>query len=1117
MIGQWQIPAQWLAPWLAAPAAAMLTLFWTGMHVLGGSARKEAAAKDQSGGEAVPASRGRSRIVRMLWVIARTAAGLAALLAIFKAAQARVVFATDIPLWALGLAGSAGVELAAGLCRPELRTIGRAAGAMIASFRSGMVVLIVLVLAQPVIVADQSKRVRRTVAVLLDESASMRQADPRMTGAVRLRLAEAAGAGDANRPYRLDETALKIQSLAKSLEGLSDEIERLSAGTADGDGQFQKDKKNILERLTGVSGQADRQADEVSRATGAGLKIDAAVQQAMADVKTALTVHVRDRLKEALRLLESPNFQRTGLEKVSQQIRMAVQNAARAAGELPGLADKVDQAAYESLPAATRQKTDRIAEMTRLQLAGTILLGGGAGEKSARKGLLDLLGGEYDVRIYGFAGDSSVISRDNLAGEVADASGGRAGKQSATSASGPTNGPAEQVKSAERSGHPPAGSAMKTDIAGAVGRVLKDVPAEDLAGVIVLTDGRHNADSGIDPSAAQLSARRAAACTILMGGDVPTPDAAVVSVDAPQALAAGDRLAAQAVIKLDGLAGKAVKVSLTQGVRQADVKTITPPTDNYRATVGLADSPAGGGMHNYTVAVDAGQADAVAFNNSLPVSVGVAPERMKVLLIEDRPRWDFRYVKNLFAGRDESVSLQYVLMEPDRIEPYRPAALVAASASRGPDQSQATALPDGKTEWMKFDAVILGDVSPSALGGKAMDAIREFVSVRGGTLIVIAGRDHMPAGYFGDSQAKNTAASSSVATGPALPASFADLLPVAPAGGLASGPAAAPAQRGFRLAATEEGSRHMLLQIADDPLASQAAWQALPEFSWRCPLRARDTAAVLAYAVDARSSASGRPEYLDPNEASQIRAFQRANPLIAWQNVGAGRVLFMAFDETWRLRFRTGDQKHHRFWGQLIRWACPEKLSGGVDNLRIGTDRVRYDGPGQVQVRARLLDLAFAPVAADDAAVELLDAGGAAVRRVPLLPVEGSPGAYQAGLGEVAPGFYRVRLASKVLERLLLPEGRDKVVAEFQVAPLPAGELVELSPDPALPRRLAAMTGGAVFTPHQAADVVYLLGKPVRLIEDRRQYQVWDSWWLFAAIVLLAGAEWVVRKVAGLP
>ena len=117
----------------------------------------------------------------------------------------------------------------------------------------------------------------------------------------------------------------------------------------------------------------------------------------------------------------------------------------------------------------------------------------------------------------------------------------------------------------------------------------------------------------------------------------------------------------------------------------------------------------------------------------------MAEDQVNLLFVEGRPRWEFRYLKNLFSGRDKTVRLQYVLLEPDKLEGVPALKKIEASASRPDGEIEATALPKDEAEWMKFDVIILGDVAPKYLKPEELKILERFVKDRSGTLIVISG------------------------------------------------------------------------------------------------------------------------------------------------------------------------------------------------------------------------------------------------------------------------------------------------------------------------------------------------------------------------------------------
>ena len=134
----------------------------------------------------------------------------------------------------------------------------------------------------------------------------------------------------------------------------------------------------------------------------------------------------------------------------------------------------------------------------------------------------------------------------------------------------------------------------------------------------------------------------------------------------------------------------------------------------------------------------------VDFLPKIKLEVAVTDDRTNVLLVDSVPRWEFRYLRNLFYGRDKSVHLQYVLLNPDEIQGQQAVPAVPASASRKFGEAEATRLPETFEEWMKFDVIMVGDVTPASLPAQTWETIEKAVSERGAMLVVMAGPRSMP-------------------------------------------------------------------------------------------------------------------------------------------------------------------------------------------------------------------------------------------------------------------------------------------------------------------------------------------------------------------------------------
>ena len=1036
-----------------------------------------------------------------LLLLVRVGVGFGTCLAVAQVLMRVLVLATNWPIWPIALGGAVVVEVLLLLYNLERQTVSRRAGMGLAALRVALVLLVVVMLTQPVRSLELQHKLKRFVAVLLDDSASMHLADRQLTPSEKLRLGEMLSIVDSQRPSRLDAAWQQLERVRQKLTEEGDRLQGIKE--PDRPRQLAARRKEMSELLTKARETVAGQAGAIGAALAGKVGMDQRTRDLLNDAKGKLDAYVRERIGAAARIVEE-----TDGAKLAQQYAALLDAVLRAATALkevnPRLSEaagKLDTAFYDSLSAERRQKIDAVGLRARFDLAREVLLHKPVTDFAAGKtdpSLLEKLQENYDVRIYKFASAPSDVS----AADLENAPQTPASTQ-------PASQPAER---------------QQTDLAASMEKVMTDIPVSQLAGVILLSDGRHNAAKRPEELAGKLGLQGVPVCSVVMGGEKAPCDAAVMSVDSPDTVYAKDKIYVSADVKLDGLAGKSVRMTLFDGEKQVDTRTVIVPEkeDRFRTKVQLSDEPKDVGAHNYKLVVDSFEGEVFANNNEYPFTVSVTEDKTKLLVVEGRPRWEFRYLKNLFADRDLSVKLQYVLLQPDQIAGRTERPKVPASATRPAIEVEATSLPgdarepmkdeDVVKEWMKFDVVILGDVDPNALRPVDAEALRKFVVDRGGTLIVIAGAWHMPHNYV-DSNLANL-----------LPVTFKPLVrSLAPEGKAAPVPAAP--EMSFRIALTAEGRESVIMRQAVDRDENLRIWNSMSEIYWRYPIEeAKPGASVLAYALPPSppkfmepSSAPG--EASDDELAQRRREFERKNALIITQNVPMGQVMFLSFDRTWRMRYREGDTYHHKFWGQVLRWATAGKLPAGTDFVKLGTDRARYPAHANITVRAKVVKQDFSPVVSEQMAVKV-SSGQQLVLRRKLRYLPGSPGMYSSEIGELPTGTYRVELDSPDASAVLAADKTanvQKVWTEFSVDPYTPAEQVQLDADRGLPSRLASLTGGVVVEPAQAQEVQSALGPGTQVLRERQQYVIWDSWPLLVLIVLLATVEWLTRKKVGLP
>ncbi|NLE40810.1 MAG: hypothetical protein GX615_03135 [Lentisphaerae bacterium] len=992
---------------------------------------------------------------------------------------ARLVFiASPWPLWGLALLSAAACEATVWiyhhermLCRPRLRRT-------MLLLRLVAVATVCLMLVQPVLQREKQRRIRRRVVVLVDDSQSMHRPDTFWTMSERLDMAQAIGElPAARRPLRLAPATNQVFRTRFAYW-----TERLAA----------PESAETIERqdtLYDDAAAAARWAEDLGQALAALPAPDPLPQDLRAD---------HDRLKAFQHLLTnqvaSAMNKLAGMrpdatpgaetQEPSRDVKADLDAACAAVdklqAELPDAHRAADVLLQASLDEATRHSISNACATSRVELARQILAGNRDKDSPS---LAERLGRRYDLDFYSFA--STPL-------RIADPKAWLATPGAATT----TN--VTPAVIAERA---------ETDITRAIEKLIQEIPSEERAGMLLLTDGRHTGDAGVEAVARVLGQARTPVSTILVGGTDAPFDFAIASVRSRESVFLGDRVRVDAVLAATGATDVKTQVALLRDGKSVATKDITIQGVDWQEEIRLEDMPEERGTYRYEVKIESDPREILLENNTWSMDVAVSDNRTHVLVVDRRPRWEFRYLRNLFYGRDKSIHLQYFLSEPDVIRglaPKKPAP--PASASREFGDAEASALPTSLEEWRKFDVIILGDVDETVLDDAAVKAIQHCVETRGATLVCIAGPRSMPFAI------KNPV--------------FQAMLPIGHAATTNAFAAAPEAE--FRVAMTAAGRTHEIMSLSTSQMENNALWNAQPLWRWRLPVEdvkpgaeilavaaPNEPAADTTFTLDATSGAS--PEAAVAAFAD-LRRQEMRQALVVAQPYGTGKVLMLLTDQTWRLRYQVGDTYHHRFWGQIMRWAAGEQLRAGNVYARMGTDRVAYTPGEPVHIRARLSDNQFTPLANLKPMAILANERGDETARIELTYQEGSNGLYEGILQQrLEPGSHHVKLDVPGLGGILgdnLPDNLDCVFSVL-TARQPK-EAAHVTADERVPRVLAAQSGGKSVSPVEAGILESDFGEPSRIVVETLEIPLWCSPWLFAIILASLTAEWLLRKKGGL-
>ncbi|HYT93728.1 MAG TPA: hypothetical protein VEL76_33725 [Gemmataceae bacterium] len=631
-------------------------------------------------------------------------------------------------------------------------------------------------------------------------------------------------------------------------------------------------------------------------------------------------------------------------------------------------------------------------------------------------------------------------------------------------------------------------------------------------GLILLTDGRHNGkDAPLDKVGKQ-DQTTLPILVVPLGSRKPPPDIALTAVTAPANVPKGLDAAVEARFKVSGLPAQEIVVELHQGKEppsEEHVKRIKHDGTDRFYTVPFQVRMDTAGNQQLEVKVRPtlkGTKEITEENNSQSAIVRVGKDRAKVLLIDGEARWEYHYLASALR-RDRNVEPDTVVFVQPRVGRLSEADLEKLGNPRLhlPKQEEGKEAVD---PLLKYDCVILGDVQPEQLPLEDRKRLEAYVANRGGTLVILAGKRYMPLAFH--------SAASDDEDDPLL-----RMLPI-------EKPRAVSPGTGFPVTLTHDGGLTPFLQMDTTAEESAQRWAEFPRHYWGLVGRRKPGAVTLAYlADDLRSKDDIASDKKDKD------ALEKAQGLIVRQNYGFGRVLLVGLDSTWRWRYRTGDAYHHRFWGQVVRWAAADKLlPAGNRYVRFGSRDPVYRQGQDASITVRLED-----------EVPLLPAGAIAAARIFRLTADGKeepaalvplgrndrqPRLLDGEVPNLLPGQYRIELhipalADKIKEP---PEEMDAEADKqrrdvFTVLPADGGEMVELATNWPLLEKLAADSKGQVIAPEDVGRLADLLVRQVELRERRDEQKLWEDmplvWVTLGVFLFLLTVEWVGRKLAGLP
>jgi uncharacterized membrane protein len=600
-------------------------------------------------------------------------------------------------------------------------------------------------------------------------------------------------------------------------------------------------------------------------------------------------------------------------------------------------------------------------------------------------------------------------------------------------------------------------------------RAIKDVLAvankAETTGLIIMTDGLHNAGGNVTDDIVALGPPHIYAVGV--GTDLSArggfQDISIENVRAPEETVVNNLAKITVDVKSIGLSDRSVEVQLKEGDKLVASEPLRLDDRAGVQTATLSVTPSTLGRHTYLVRIPPDPAERRTENNDRPLHILVTDPKIRVFYIEGVVRPEYKPLKSLLET-DPNVEV-LSLVQVKRGEFLQAGSMTGLTLSGFPQTAE---------DMRKFDVFIIGDVDRSYFSDKQMENLKAVIS-EGRGLIMLGGYNSLGAGGYEGTPVE-------------------EILPVL-VGPRSSGQETTP----FVLKLTPEGANHPIFAGTKDffQYQSNAPTEKLPLLKG-CNIMGREKpgASILAVHPD-RSGPAGPPIVL------------------AVHQFGKGRAAAFAADTTyqWYLPYRAmgRESPYIKFWSQMIRWLANKEIKEqstepGVSLLVL---KPFYNPGEKVSVRAKVR-------AEEGRATNFANVTGVLLgpvderKDVPLALEPGAVGVYAADLGAPDPGKYKLVVeARKDNKRLGITD------VEFTVG-RPNQEFDRLSIDRALLKKLAQATAGEYYEPANFGDLVERLRGLTIKQDIRREFGIQAIPGLFpvlfGAFLAIVTAEWLLRK-----
>lgn len=584
-----------------------------------------------------------------------------------------------------------------------------------------------------------------------------------------------------------------------------------------------------------------------------------------------------------------------------------------------------------------------------------------------------------------------------------------------------------------------------------------------LAGVVVVSDFGQNAGNPALTSAEQLKVPIYAAGV----GPQEVIDVAI-DLQAPLVLKQDENTSVSATLRQQGATGASVSIQLFQrrlgtaedAVIEADKLPIGEPVvtvlEDGPIDVDLPYLPEQSGRFELIAEVSGLPGEVNSRNNEADREVIIRDESLNLFFVEHEPTWEWRFIKEVFH-RDPLIGY----------EGFRTFLRSADFKVRQSNDLFVDRLVRPREEFFANDVVLISDVPSEMLTTPFQDQLVEYVERFGGGLVIIAG----PRFSIGALQGTQ----------------LADMLPVVVDRSMR------PKASKFQMSFTPQASNNPFVNLGDSPNQNELAWNNMGNIPWYQPvLRAHPLATVLA---------------THPTDKTVDNT--DLQPIIATRRFGKGEVIYIGFNETWRLRRKYGERFYRQFWGQMIYRLGLGRALGQQKRFSPSTDLTTYQTGERVTVTVEAYNSNYENLDVDGLQARLLrqTAAGSQPLDEIRIPLARDNVVFETSIPPLEPGLYRLLVMD--------PETKEEFELGFEVTTA-SRERLDVVRNTSLQKQLGDISGGQACELYELPEILSDLEAQDIKQYTERQLPLWNTWLILMLVLIIMHTEWLARKLSNL-